>query len=185
MSIWLCHLFKKLGDPLFIRTADGMLLAPRTDALIGTVRKVLDSLQRLAPAAAQFDPSTAQRRFSRCMTDAGHITLLPRLLAHVRALAPGVVLEAKRIDAGLAQALQSGDADLGVGFLPWLDAGFYQQILYAQDWTCLVNAQHPRVAGNTPNSPASWNLAVYAADAHIAISSGTCSCSTAPWRHSN
>ena len=37
-------------------------------------------------------------------------------------------------------------------------------------WICLANAQHPRVAGDTP---ASWNLAVYQAEAHIGISSGT------------
>ena len=170
VSIWLSRLRKELGDPLFVRTADGMLPTPRTDALMGTVREVLDGLQRLAQAAAPFDPSTAQRRFSICMTDASHITLLPQLLAHVRALAPGVVLEAKRIDAGLALALQTGEADLAVGFLPWLDAGFYQQTLYAQDWICLANAQHPRVAGETP---AHWNLAVYQAEAHIGISSGT------------
>ena len=85
-------------------------------------------------------------------------------------MAPGVVLEAKRIDADLAHALQAGEADLAVGFLPWLDAGFYQQTLYAQDWICLANAQHPRVING---QPAHWNLAVYQAEAHIGISSGT------------
>ena len=104
------------------------------------------------------------------MTDASHITLLPRLLAHVRAVAPGVSLEASRIDAHLAQALQAGEADLAVGFLPWLDAGFYQQTLYAQDWICLANAHHPRVVDD---SPTHWNLAVYQNEAHIGISSGT------------
>lgn len=147
VSIWLARLRKELGDPLFVRTAEGMLPTPRADALMGTVREVLAGLQRLAQAAAPFDPSTAQRRFSICITDASHITLLPRLLAHVRALAPGVVLEAKRIDAGLALALQTGEADLAVGFLPWLDAGFYQQTLYAQDWICLANAHHRRNPG--------------------------------------
>ncbi|UUZ62049.1 LysR family transcriptional regulator [Polaromonas sp. P1-6] len=170
VSIWLARLRKELGDPLFVRTAEGMLPTPRTDALMGTVREVLDGLQRLAQAGAAFDPSTAQRRFSICMTDASHITLLPRLLAHVRALAPGVALQASRIDANLAQALQAGEADLAVGFLPWLDAGFYQQTLYAQDWICLANAQHPRVIDD---QAAHWNLDVYQAEAHIGISSGT------------
>ena len=41
-----------------------------------------------------FTPATAQRRFRICMTDASHITLLPQLLAHVRAVAPLVRLEA-------------------------------------------------------------------------------------------
>jgi DNA-binding transcriptional LysR family regulator len=170
VSIWLARLRKELGDPLFVRTADGMLPTPRTDALIVTVREVLAGLQRLAQSGAPFDPATAERRFAICMTDASHITLLPRLLAHVRALAPGVTLQASRIDDHLAQALQSGEADLAVGFLPWLDAGFYQQTLYAQDWICLANAQHPRIIGE---QPAHWNLDVYQAEAHIGISSGT------------
>lgn len=170
VSIWLAKLREQLGDPLFVRTAAGMLPTPRTDALIGTVREVLDGLQRLSQAGAGFEPATAQRRFSICMTDASHITLLPRLLAHVRAVAPGVSLQASRIDAQLAQALQSGEADLAVGFLPWLDAGFYQQTLYAQDWICLANPQHPRVRDA---QPAHWSLAVYQQEAHIGISSGT------------
>lgn len=170
VSIWLARLRKQLNDPLFVRTAEGMLPTPRTDALMGTVREVLAGLKRLSESGTAFDPATVQRRFSICMTDASHITLLPRLLAHVRALAPGVALEASRIDTNLAHALQAGEAHLAVGFLPWLDAGFYQQTLYAQDWICLANAQHPRVIDETR---ANWNLAVYQAEAHIGISSGT------------
>ncbi|MDO8775918.1 MAG: LysR family transcriptional regulator [Burkholderiaceae bacterium] len=170
VSIWLAKLRRQFGDPLFVRTAEGMLPTPRTDALISTVREVLAGLQRLTQAGAPFDSSTAQRRFSICMTDASHITLLPQLLAHVRAVAPGVVLAASRIDAHLAQGLQAGDADLAVGFLPWLDAGFYQQTLYAQDWICLANAHHPRVIDDDVTH---WNLAVYQTEAHISISSGT------------
>jgi DNA-binding transcriptional LysR family regulator len=170
VSIWLAKLRSLLGDPLFVRTPEGMLPTPRTDALIATVREVLVGLQRLSQAGAEFNPTTAQRRFSICMTDASHITLLPKLLAYVRAVAPGVSLQASRIDGNLAQALQSGEADLAVGFLPWLDAGFYQQTLYAQDWICLANARHPRIADD---SPAQWNLAAYQAEAHIGIHSGT------------
>jgi DNA-binding transcriptional LysR family regulator len=170
VSIWLARLRKQLNDPLFVRTAEGMLPTPRADALIATVREVLAGLQRLSESAAAFDPSTAQRRFRICMTDASHITLLPRLLSHVRAVAPGVALEAGRIDAELAQALQAGEADLAIGYLPWLDTGFYQQTLYAQDWICLTNTRHPRVGSDLATD---WNLGVYQAEAHIAISSGT------------
>jgi DNA-binding transcriptional LysR family regulator len=170
VSIWLARLRQQLGDPLFVRTAEGMLPTPRTDGLIATVRVVLAGLQRLAQTELAFDPATAQRRFRICMTDASHITLLPRLLAQVRAVAPGVTLEAAHIDDGLAQALQSGEADLAVGFLPWLDVGFYQQTLYAQDWICLANGQHPRVQSDAPPH---WDLKAYQAEAHIGISSGT------------
>lgn len=170
VSIWLAKLRTQLADPLFVRTSDGMVPTPRTEALIVGVRDVLEGLRQLTAAQTSFDPAVAQRRFSICMTDASHITLLPNLLAHVRALAPGVTLAATRIDGNLAQALQEGQADLALGFLPWLDAGFYQQTLYQQDWICLVNARHPRIPDA---AQAHWNLAVYQQESHIGITPGT------------
>ena len=170
VSIWLGKLREHLNDPLFVRTPSGMQPTPRADALIGTAREVLEGLRRLSESQTQFDPVKAQRRFSICMTDASHITLLPNLLAHIRALAPGVVLTASRIDGTLAQALQNGEADLALGFLPWLDAGFYQQTLYHQDWICLANARHPRIPDASPEH---WNLAVYQSEAHVGITPGT------------
>lgn len=101
------------------------------------------------------------------MTDASHITLLPALLAHVRAVAPGVVLAASRIDVNLAQALLTGSAYLALSFLPGLDAGFQQQTLCAQDWICLLNTRHPRVSND---DVAHWNLTVSQAEARISIS---------------
>ena len=166
VSIWLGRLRQQLGDPLFVRTAEGMLPTPRTDALMPTVREVLAGLQRLSQSEAAFEPATAQRRFRIFMTDASHITLLPRLLSHVRAIGPGISLEAGHIDADLARALQAGEADLALGYLPWLDVGFYQQTLFSQDWVCLVNAEHPRITE-------AFDLAQYQAEAHIGIVSGT------------
>jgi DNA-binding transcriptional LysR family regulator len=100
------------------------------------------------------------------MTDASHVTLLPQLLAHVRAQAPQVTLEAARIDDGTAQALQSGAADLAIGLVPWLESGFYQQTLFPQDWVCLVNPRHPRIS-------ATLERRQYKQEGHIGIVSGT------------
>ena len=145
VSISLGKLRERLGDPLFVRTSAGMAPTPRADALIGPCREILESMRRFTALELGFDPSTAQRRFRICMTDASHITLLPRLLAHVRAQAPGVRLEAARIDGNTEHALESGEADLAIGYVPWLGSGIYQQQLYEQDWVCLANANHPRI----------------------------------------
>jgi DNA-binding transcriptional LysR family regulator len=82
-------------------------------------------------------------------------------------------LEASRINEALAKNLQLGEADLALGYLPWLDTGFYQQTLYNQDWICLVNARHPRLVGTTTEIVKSWHLNTYQAEAHIGISAGT------------
>lgn len=167
VSNWLGRLRRQLGDELFVRTAAGMQATPRAEELIVPVREALAALRRVAAPAEAFDPSVATRRFRICMTDASHITLLPRLLAHVRAAAPGVRLEAARIDDQTGQALQSGQADLAIGLVPWLESGFYQQVLYPQDWVCLVNARHPRIGAK------GLGLRDYKAEAHIGIVGGT------------
>ncbi|MGR8025248.1 LysR family transcriptional regulator, partial [Burkholderia cenocepacia] len=141
------HLRELLHVPLFIRTPGGMAPAPQADALIGPCREILESLRRFTAWEVAFDPSTAQRRFRVCMTDASHITLLPRLLAHVRAQAPGVRREAARIDGNTERALETGEAGLAIGDGPWLGGGTYQQKLYDQGGSWLANRHDPRMRG--------------------------------------
>jgi DNA-binding transcriptional LysR family regulator len=40
---------------------------------------------------------------------------------------------------------EAGELDLAVGFMPQLEAGFYQQTLFEQDFVCLAAERHPRV----------------------------------------
>jgi DNA-binding transcriptional LysR family regulator len=166
ISIGLGKLRRQFGDPLFVRTGDGMLPTSRADALIGPVRDVLHSLRSICEVEATFEPASAKRQFRICMTDASHVTLLPQILKAVRQTAPGVTLEAARIDELMPQALQSGDADLALGLIPRLETGFYQQTLFRQDFICLVRPRHPRVK-------VSLTLVQYQAEEHIGIVSGT------------
>ena len=166
ISIWLGRLREQLHDPLFVRTPAGMAPTPRADALIGPCREVLESLRRLTTHKPDFDPATAHRRFRLCVSDASHITLLPRVLAHLRKVAPGIRLEAARIDGNTERALESGEADLAVGFVPWLGGGMYQQVLFPQDWVCLSSPEHQRIAGQL-------SLECYCAEGHVLITAGT------------
>jgi DNA-binding transcriptional LysR family regulator len=166
VSIWLSKLRSQLNDPLFVRTSAGMQPTPRADALIVTAREVLKSLREFSSARQVFDPATAARQFRICMADSSHLCLMPQLLAHVRAAAPGIRLVATGINGQTARALESGDADLALGFVPWLESGFYQQKLFPQDWVCLVNAKHPRVRG-------ALTLDLYKKEDHVAVTGGT------------
>lgn len=166
VSIWLARLRRELDDPLFVRTLGGMEPTPRADELIGPTRAAITCLRRLRVREEVFSPAASQRRFRLCMSDASHITLLPRLLARIRREAPGVQLEAVQNDAATASRLASGEADLALGLVTDLGTGFFQQTLYLQDWVCLVSAHHPRLhAGLT--------RADYGREAHVAIERGT------------
>jgi DNA-binding transcriptional LysR family regulator len=80
------------------------------------------------------------------MSDLGEISFLPRLVEHVRGLAPGVYLEAlglplEAIDEGLA----GGALDIAVGFLPGLAGQVRRRRLFRDPYVCLMRSDHPRI----------------------------------------
>lgn len=166
ISIGLAKLRKILDDPLFVKTGEGMEPTPRTEDLMPSVVQVLSGMSQLVSSFSHFDAASSERTFRIFMTDASHVTLLPRLFAHVRALAPGIHLEAATIGPNMATELQSGEADLALGLIPGLEAGFYQQALFDQDWICLANPRHPRIANKL-------TLTDYLSESHVGIVSGT------------
>ncbi|WP_332670491.1 hypothetical protein [Aromatoleum sp.] len=55
----------------------------------------------------------------------------------LRATAPGIRIEIAPLSADTGAQLESGDADLAVGFIPALETGFYHQALFRQQYVCL------------------------------------------------
>lgn len=149
------------GDPLFTRTARGVLPTPRADALHKVLREVRAMLEQARTGSA-FDPAKAKRSFRICMTDLGEIALLPRLLNYLQRHAPGIDIDAERITADSARRLEEGAVDVAVGYMPQLEAGFYQRTLFEQDFVCIASRSHPRV-GKT------LSKAVYRRERHATV----------------
>ena len=166
-SLVLTKLRRHFDDPLFCRTSAGMAPTSRAQTIYPDVLEALVRLEKARGTTGAFLPQQATREFRICMTDISEIVLLPRLLDHLQKTAPGVCIEADKISPESRRRLESGDLDLAVGFTPDLEAGFYQQALFAQDFVCLASAQHPRIR-------AKLSRAAFAAEGHIVVStSGT------------
>jgi DNA-binding transcriptional LysR family regulator len=166
-SIVLNKLRAHFDDRLFSRTSRGMEPTPFAQQIYADVVESLDRLAHLSGSRAAFDPATAQRAFRVCMTDISEIVVLPTLINHLQRVAPQVTIEAERISTDSPRRLEAGDVDLAVGFMPHLEAGFYQQTLFEQDFVCLAAENHPRVR-TRPNKRA------FLAEAHIVVTtSGT------------
>ncbi|MCK9260290.1 MAG: LysR family transcriptional regulator [Azoarcus sp.] len=164
VSIALAKLREHFADPLFVRTSLGMEPTPLADELLNPVREALDSLDRVTGFRSDFDPVSSTRCFHICMTDISQLVLLPRLLVRLRGVAPGIQIEIAPLSAGTSRLLEAGEADLALGFMPQLEAGFYQQALFRQDYVCMVSADHPRI-GQT------LTLAQFEAEDHAVVSS--------------
>ncbi|MFM2083690.1 MAG: hypothetical protein RLY95_508 [Pseudomonadota bacterium] len=161
-SIALNKLRQHFDDRLFIRTGEGMVPTPRAQSIYPELYEALARIEMARGKPAAFSPKDAAREFRICMTDISEIIILPRLITHLQKTAPGLVVEATKISSDSRQRLSSGDVDLAVGFLPDLEAGFYQQALFEQDFVCLAAKEHPRVQGKLTQLQ-------FAEEGHIAV----------------
>jgi DNA-binding transcriptional LysR family regulator len=151
-------------DRLFVRTAQGMQPTPRADEMVQSVREALLQIDKARGSRIAFEPATARRNFRICMTDISEVVLLPTLLDHLRREAPGIGIETEIVSTGSARRLEDGEVDLAVGFMPQLEAGFYQQTLFKQNFVCVVATAHPRIG-------ARLTVKRFAEEAHAVISS--------------
>ena len=145
MSLALSKLRSTFDDPLFIRASRGVWPTPRAEQLAVPLQHVLDQIKNDVLRQPSFDAATTQRTFTFNMADVGETVFLPRLLAHFRTDAPGANIRTVSTPPGeLAEALQSGEVDLAVGYFPGLQgAAIYQQRLFTHSFVCIVRKGHP------------------------------------------
>ena len=163
-STMLNKLRAHFDDRLFTRTARGMQPTPHAERIRPHLQEVLAQIEQARGSRSGFDPAQAQRSFRICMTDISEVVLLPSLLDHLRRMAPGVQIETEIISTDSGRRLEDGEVDLAVGFMPQLDAGFYQQTLFMQNFVCLVGQAHPRIGGRLTKKR-------FEAEAHAVVSS--------------
>jgi DNA-binding transcriptional LysR family regulator len=166
-SMVLTKLRRHYDDPLFCRTSAGMAPTPRAQTIYPDLLEALVRLEKARGASGAFMPQQATREFRICMTDISEIVLLPKLINHLQTCAPGLVIEAEKISPDSRARLESGTVDLAVGFMPDLEAGFYQQALFAQNFVCLASSTHPRIGARLTRK-------AFSSEGHILVmSSGT------------
>jgi len=145
VSLALARMRRQFKDPLFVRTAEGMVPTPLANELRTPLRDAFVLLQTATKQRVAFDPASSRRHFRISMTDVSHLEFLPRLMRRAAKLAPSVHMEVLRIAPDTRHLLESGESDLAVGFMPELEAGFYQQRLFEQGFACVVRKRHPRI----------------------------------------
>lgn len=167
VSLALGKLRVHFGDPLFVRTSAGMEPTPFAEALHAHVRASINAVQATIEFRMDFKPRESSRSFNICMTDVGQIVLLPGLLNVLRLTAPGVRVDVTSITEGTPGALESGDLDLAVGFMPYIEGRFYQQVLFDEEFVCLARSDHPRIGRRL-------TLKQFQAEQHVVVkTSGT------------
>lgn len=142
----LARLRKVTGDRLFVRLANGMAPTPYAESIAGPIRQGLATIGTSLAQSQEFDAAISDRSFAVLLTDLGEAFFLPRLLARLGRIAPGVRIRTLHTPPEAArEALRSGAIDLAVGNLPDFQAGFYQQRLFREHYVCVVGHNQARI----------------------------------------
>ena len=132
-----------LGDPLFVRRANGVQPTPRALALAQPVAQALATLREALQQGRCFDPSCATREFRIAALDYAIAMLVPDFLARFSTIAPRCRLAFRSLgyDEGRV-ALANGAIDLILG-IPAPSGPFLQRTLLTESFVVLARPGHP------------------------------------------
>ncbi|TEA78220.1 LysR family transcriptional regulator [Allopusillimonas ginsengisoli] len=120
MSAALSRLRKCFSDPLFLRSAEGLLPTPRARDLAEPIAQALRQIEFTLVKKPEFVPEKATLTFTLGLSDYPAFVLLPSLLQALETTAPGVSLNVHafndRDDA--VDLLDAGVIDAAIGMPP-------------------------------------------------------------------
>ena len=161
----LARLRETFNDPLFVRTAQGMVPTPMAQNIISPVRSALALLRVSVQESRTFNPLQANKTFRISMTDLTEAVILPPLFQRLRRQAPAVVVES------FLSHRRETTSDLAAGRLDFaVDAPLntdaqVRHVKFMEDrYVCAMRQGHPLA------TKASISLDDYLALTHIHIS---------------
>ncbi len=152
-------------DPLFVRTADGMVPTPVAQNIIGSVRQALGLIRSSVQESEHFDAKVSDKRFRISMTDLSQGIILPWLFARIKNDAPVVSIDCYQVHRrDMNIELASGNLDLAIDVPLTPDPQIKQAPLFSHPHVCVFRNDHSIVRD-------SLDLSTYLSLQHIHISS--------------
>lgn len=144
VSYSLARLRDLLGDPLFLRTGQGMQPTPAAHRLAEQISEGLDLIDNALQTHQKFDPNKDRRVYRLTMSDIGEMVFLPPLCEYLARHAPGVRLEVGPVSLeALPDALRTGSIDLAIGNFPVSSHSVHHASLFHEEYACMIRARHP------------------------------------------
>ncbi|MEA9975848.1 MULTISPECIES: LysR family transcriptional regulator [unclassified Pseudomonas] len=146
MSAALSRLRKLVGDPLFLRSADGLLPTPRARELAQPIALALWQIENALVTRPDFVPTEAVLTVNLGLSDYPAFVLLPKLLQAVREHAPGLTINVHAYNDRdhAVDLLDAGVIDAAIGVLPsHQDGRILTRPILRDTFVTLIAHDHP------------------------------------------
>ena len=162
MSNSLRRLRDLFGDPILVRTSDGMTPTDRALELQPMVRKVLSAAEQVILPKTEFEPLASNRIFRIMASDYTESTLLPVLLRQLRQQAPNIRLDIMTPSDVSVHDVERGKVDMVINRFDSLPQSFHQVHLWDDSFSCVMSANNP--------VKDKWSLESYLSSKHVWVS---------------
>jgi len=146
MSAALSRLRTLFEDPLFLRSAEGLLPTPRARDLAGPVSQALRRLEEVLVKKPEFDPGKVTMDFTLGLSDYPAFVLLPTLLNALEKKAPGVSLRVRSFSSrdSAVDLLDAGMIDAAIGVPPTqAETRILTRPILHDEFVTIVRRDHP------------------------------------------
>ncbi|QGZ66026.1 LysR family transcriptional regulator [Paraburkholderia acidisoli] len=146
MSAALSRLRTLLGDPLFLRSAEGLIPTPRARDLAEPIAQALRQIEQTLVDKPRFDPAQTSLTFNLGLSEYPAFVLLPTLLAAMEQAAPGVTITVHAYnDRDTAvDLLDAGEIDVAIGIVPTKsDPRILHRPILHDEFVTIVSKRHP------------------------------------------
>ena len=162
MSNGLKRLRDLFGDPLLVRTSEGMTPTDRGRELEPLIRKILVDAEAAIQPNTEFDSQTSNRVFRIMASDYAECTLVPALLGRLRSLAPNVTLDMMTPSDVSFLDVEQGRVDMAINRFDEMPQSFHQRRLWVDHFSCILSKHNPLLSN--------FDLDSYLASQHVWVS---------------
>jgi len=162
MSNALKRLRELFGDPLLIRSSEGMAPTERAMELQPKIREALANLQKVLEPGETFEARESNRVFRIMASDYAEATLVPRLSRVMRNQAPDIVLDFLTPSDVDYKDMEQGKVDVAINRFNEIPQSFHQATVWRDSFSCLLNPNNPTLEN--------FNLDTYLEAKHIWVS---------------
>jgi DNA-binding transcriptional LysR family regulator len=166
MSAALSRLRKFFGDPLFLRSAQGLLPTARARDLSEPISQALRQIESTLVKKPQFVPEKASLTFKLGLSDYPAFVLLPSLLQALGKKAPSVSLNVHAFNDRdhAVDLLDGGSIDAAIGVPPThVDGRIQTRPVLRDEFVTIVASDHPAARRG-------MNLKTYLELSHVLVS---------------